>query len=311
MKTICPYCKQEFPDTPDEYLGVTLECPVCKKEFVCEKAKYCAECGAINPARAITCHQCGKSFPVVPQPPVTPPIQNSDSEDYTHHPSYSTVRISSADNLSFWDKAGINWCIICGFFISLFCLLPLFVGKIIWAVCLLPAGIICGHGAYLLYAVQNPNKKIYWTPYRKFVLTASCLIFILLGIGICVNAVISKELKELLITLPITLCGIFGSILGWRLFNTRAEEDIDYEESEEDIASERLNVFRSLANGFGLGALFPSFGIPFLVLSGIFIVLYKRKGGTDYWKAVILCVLSIVIQAVTFYSSRNFLLRIF
>lgn len=37
MKTICPHCKQEYPETPDEYLGMTLQCSVCKKEFVCEK----------------------------------------------------------------------------------------------------------------------------------------------------------------------------------------------------------------------------------------------------------------------------------
>ena len=37
MKTICPHCKQEYPETPDEYLGITLQCSVCKKEFVCEK----------------------------------------------------------------------------------------------------------------------------------------------------------------------------------------------------------------------------------------------------------------------------------
>jgi divalent metal cation (Fe/Co/Zn/Cd) transporter len=176
------------------------------------------------------------------------------------------------------------------------------VGKIVLAVCLLPAGIICCHGAVLLNAVKKPHKKIYWTPYRKFVLTASCLIFILLGIGICVNALISKELKELL-TLPLTLCGIFGSILGWRLFNTRAEEDIDYEETEEDISEERLNVFLSLANGCGLGTLLPFAGVLFLLLSGIFLAIYIRKGGTDYWKAVILNIVGIAVQAVTFYCT--------
>ena len=36
MKTICPHCKQEYPETPDEYLGMTLQCSVCKKEFECK-----------------------------------------------------------------------------------------------------------------------------------------------------------------------------------------------------------------------------------------------------------------------------------
>lgn len=301
MKTICPHCKQEYPETPDEYLGITFECPVCHKEFVCEKPKFCSECGACNPAKALKCVQCGKSFLVMPPRPVSPPVQNCRPESYAPRFPRTTVRISSAENLSFWDKAGINWCIIAGMIAPFLCLIPFFMGKIILAVCLLLPGIICCHGACLLYAVKNPNKKIYWTPYRKFVLTASCFCFVLLGAAFCVNAAISKEVKDLLVTLPLSLCGIFGSIFGWRLFNTRAKEDVDYEESEDDISNERLNLFLSLANGFGLGALLPFAGFAFLVLSGIFIVLYKIKGGTEYGKTVILCVLGIAVQAGTIY----------
>ena len=55
MKTICPYCRQQFPETPDEYLGMTLECPTCKKNFVCAKTKFCSACGAANPADAAKC----------------------------------------------------------------------------------------------------------------------------------------------------------------------------------------------------------------------------------------------------------------
>ena len=128
MKTICPHCLQEFPETPDDYLGQTLECTVCHEEFICEKPKFCSECGAMNTARAITCHQCGNSFPVMRQP-VSPPVQNYDTEDYTPHSSRKTVRISSAEYLSFWDKAGINWCIIAGMIIPFLCLIPLFKGN--------------------------------------------------------------------------------------------------------------------------------------------------------------------------------------
>ena len=39
MKTICPHCKQEYSETPDEYLGMTLQCSVCQKEFVCKYPK--------------------------------------------------------------------------------------------------------------------------------------------------------------------------------------------------------------------------------------------------------------------------------
>ena len=63
MKTICPHCKQEFPDTPDEYLETTVTCSVCHNDFVAKKAKYCAQCAAINPGQAVVCVRCGNKLP--------------------------------------------------------------------------------------------------------------------------------------------------------------------------------------------------------------------------------------------------------
>ncbi|MBO4490818.1 MAG: SEL1-like repeat protein [Lentisphaeria bacterium] len=68
MKTICPHCKQEFPEIPDEYLNMSLECTVCHKNFICRKPKFCAECGGSNLPDAIKCIRCGKLFPVIPTP---------------------------------------------------------------------------------------------------------------------------------------------------------------------------------------------------------------------------------------------------
>ena len=294
MKTICPHCKEEFPETPDEYLGMTLECPICQKQFVCEKPKYCSECGAVNPAKALTCAQCGHSFPINPpppvQPPVTSPVQNYNSKDYAPHSSRKTVRISSANNLSYWDKCSMTICEIEG----------------ISTIILPPLAIIGVHGAYLFSAAQNSHKKIYWTPYRKFVMPAFCWYCGLIGIALlCLNiaGLIKGNWQVLLFGLPMSYLHIKGAFAGWNLFSTRAEEDIDYEESEEEVSTERLNVFLSLANGCGLGALLPFGGILFLLLSGIFLAIYIRKGGTDYWKAVVLCVLGIAVQAVSFYCA--------
>ena len=289
MKTICPHCKQEFPETPDEYLGMTFECPVCQKEFVCEKPKFCSECGAINPAKALKCAQCGKFFPLMPPQPVSPPVQNYDSEDYAPHSSRKTVRISSAEYLSFWDKCSMTICEIEG------------ISTIVFP----PLAIIGVHGAYLFSTAQNPHKKIFWTPYRKFVMLAFCWYCGLIGIALlCLNiaGLIKGNWQVLLYGLPLSYLHVKGAIAGWNLFSTRAEEDIDYEESEEEVSTERLNVFLSLANGFGLGALLP-FCCLFLLLSGIFLAIYIRKGGTDYWKTVILCVLGIAVQAVSFYCA--------
>ena len=84
MKTICPHCKQEFPETPDEYLGMTLQCSVCQKEFVCEKPKFCSECGTSNPSKAIKCSQCGKFLLVTP--PQQQTIQNTGAGMHNHNP---------------------------------------------------------------------------------------------------------------------------------------------------------------------------------------------------------------------------------
>ena len=75
MKTICPYCGQEYPETPDEYLGGTCECQNCHQDFVVEKVQFCQECGTANAAKAAKCRQCGKSFisapPIINVPKIT------------------------------------------------------------------------------------------------------------------------------------------------------------------------------------------------------------------------------------------------
>ena len=99
MKTICPHCKQEFPETPDEYLGMTLQCSVCQKEFVCEKPKFCSECGTSNPSKAIKCSQCGKFLPVTP--PQQQTIQNTGTGMHNHNP------VSVEDDDCFFEE--VDW----------------------------------------------------------------------------------------------------------------------------------------------------------------------------------------------------------
>ena len=99
MKTICPHCKQEFPETPDEYLGMTLQCSVCQKEFVCEKPKFCSECGTSNPSKAIKCSQCGKFLPVTP--PQQQTIRNTGTGMHNHNP------VSVEDDDCFFEE--VDW----------------------------------------------------------------------------------------------------------------------------------------------------------------------------------------------------------
>ena len=91
MKTICPYCKQEFPDTPDEYLETTVTCSVCNKNFIAKKAKFCSECGAISPGQAIKCAQCGYVFPGNPDAPslvLVSPSKNRIPESVVNGSTY-------------------------------------------------------------------------------------------------------------------------------------------------------------------------------------------------------------------------------
>ena len=312
MRTICPYCKQEYSDTPDEYLETTVTCSVCNKNFVAKKAKFCSECGAISPGQAIVCAQCGKTFTKQNDRPI------AQAGDNTFADSKSSVRISSAENLCGWTKVGVNACAVGGVIASMMVFsLPLgilFVGPVrvfhffICVVCLLPLGIVFANGAYLFSMVKKSHRKIYWTPYRKFILTAFCvlcILFSILGCGATIIEIIIfgvniKTIKNLLLSLLFAISMPWGAIKGWQLFNVRAEEDIDYEESKGDISNERLNIFLSLANGFGFGALLPFLGILFLIISGIFLAIYKAKGGTDYCKTIVLYILGVIIQIVAF-----------
>jgi|GEM_PF-5490239 len=107
MKTICPHCKQEFPDTPDEYLGTAVECSACHRNFVAKKAKFCSECGAINPGQALTCAQCGKPFPAMQQlRPASAPVQNYEQEDIGEFSWYDDddCFVEEVDLLTPWRK---------------------------------------------------------------------------------------------------------------------------------------------------------------------------------------------------------------
>ena len=351
MKTICPHCNQEFPETPDEYLGMTLECPMCHQNFVCEKLKFCPECGAPNhadalqcsqcgtffekpkfcsecgtpnpanamkcsqcgtffekpkfcsecgtpnPANAIQCSQCGTAFPAsqqqgetVRQPGQNIPLfggaRSGQQGETVRQPGGENTRISSANNLSFLDKLSMNICELEG------------ISTIIFP----PLAIVGVYGAYLFSMAKNPHRKIYWTPYRKFVMPVFSGYCGLCGILLFCYNIMALQYGNwgvLLYGLPLSGLHIQGAITGWNLFNKRIAEDVDYEESEKDISRERLKVFLSLADGFGLGALVPFAGILFLLISGIFLTLYIRKGGTNYRKSLILCGLGIAIQVVT------------
>ena len=100
MKTVCPNCNQEY-DVEDNFLQQEVTCQVCNQDFIVHKAKFCADCGAVNPAQAFNCKQCGKDFPL----PKTIPTRTQESVSVPHRPKH---RVSSAESISRMTKWGFD-----------------------------------------------------------------------------------------------------------------------------------------------------------------------------------------------------------
>ena len=103
MKTICPYCKQEYPDTPDEYLETTVACSVCNKNFIAKKAKFCSECGAVSPGQAIKCADCGAFFPLISTKEAVP----SSVQDYTPEPEKQSAEYDDDGEDCIFEDSGL------------------------------------------------------------------------------------------------------------------------------------------------------------------------------------------------------------
>ncbi|MBQ4328229.1 MAG: hypothetical protein IJC27_00725 [Lentisphaeria bacterium] len=67
FNTNCPHCNGEL-EVQDEYIGMTLECPLCQREFVLQKKeavpteKTCPSCGNMINIQATRCKFCKKDI---------------------------------------------------------------------------------------------------------------------------------------------------------------------------------------------------------------------------------------------------------
>lgn len=67
FNTNCPHCNGEL-EVQDEYIGMTLECPLCQREFVLQKKeavpteKTCPLCGKMINIKATRCNFCKKDI---------------------------------------------------------------------------------------------------------------------------------------------------------------------------------------------------------------------------------------------------------
>jgi len=87
---------------PNEYLGASIECPVCHNEFVCEESKICAHCGAVSPVSALKCAQCG-SFFIRKNPSAKAPAVQVESAPGTVVSPRSVADTSSGEQSSFFS----------------------------------------------------------------------------------------------------------------------------------------------------------------------------------------------------------------
>lgn len=104
MKSICPHCKQEFFDIPETYLYQTLECPTCKKKFVCKKPKFCPDCGTVNSENALVCRQCGKQLALPMPDSVTSSPQYRSTSHYNE--SFYDCYVDDVGLFTAWKKIG-------------------------------------------------------------------------------------------------------------------------------------------------------------------------------------------------------------
>ena len=232
MKTVCPHCYQKY-NVEDNFLQQKVVCSVCKQNFTVEKAKFCADCGTINPMQYIKCRQCGKEFP--PQRTAPPPQRTFSTCQTTYQ-----TRVSSAETVSRITRWGFDIlalilaCPIIVFFWSLDesykSRTPAFWLIVAAAVIFYIA--VTWPAFSLVVQLANPNAKIVWSLYKKISMGIATMIWIGLTIFWIIDAIKSPSGLRIgpLIIYLLTLTTIPTA---WKLAIKRAQEDMGWEPDQE------------------------------------------------------------------------------
>lgn len=232
MKTICPHCYQKY-NVEDNFLQQKVICSICKQNFTVEKAKFCADCGTINPMQYIKCRQCGKEFP--PQRTAPPPQRTFSTCQTTYQ-----TRVSSAETVSRITKYGFN---------MLASVLAVPVFTFIWSLdesyksfppafwLIIAAAVIFYIAATwpafsLVVQLANPNAKIVWSLYKKISMGIATMTWIVVLIFWIIDTIKSPSGLYIgpLITYLLTLTTIPTA---WKLAIKRAQEDMGWEPDQE------------------------------------------------------------------------------
>lgn len=273
MKTICPYCYQDF-EVPDNYLNLLVTCSACQKNFTVQKGKFCSECGTINPAQASSCRQCQCEFPQNPSfagesAKENPPLASTSVPAKDDNREAENVKSeSSANNLGRGIKVAfgiyavtiILWIglkaqsIIC-YEINNFNYGPNIyqLPRVLADVILVFLGV---NVMSMTNAVTKPYRKIYWTPIRRLSLYGFNFLLILSTILYLVR---NWKINSTLIWFCFSFFIGFYVIIGIKLvklYNARSYEDVDFEEDHKYVQKQQLkSVIRGACILASLGIL--------------------------------------------------------
>jgi len=307
---MCPHCNQEY-NVEDNFLKLEVTCTVCNQNFTVNKAKFCADCGTVNPAQAFKCRQCATDFPL----PQTKTVIEA-SQNVAPVSQHEEQRVSSAELISPFEKFSIRAAFLiiamiffflptigCIYF-AIFFFSPMsseLPGKetIVFCVFSLVAWFLAFPAATLLYQVTNAEKKIYLTPYRKISLLVSLPIGGILSVGFLIQSM-GVWTGEGAVTIVLSLAAIYGTCVGWKWIKIRAEEDVDYEQRAEALRKERFVTMIRIADCFGLATFVPFLGLPFMIPAFAIALYVKLKGGKDYIKTMILVGIGVIINILVF-----------
>ena len=322
MKTVCPNCHQKY-DVPEEYLQQDVSCEKCQHDFTVTKAKFCLECGTANPAQQFECWKCNAKFELPPVKAVEAqlrlkPTPSLPPKSYPQAPSVIEERyerVSSVESLSRWERKFINlaWgfpvVIMALFWFYIFIALllkgdphrqlPSTNTLILLAVAGIPASVVLVTVAKAFIRLPNPNRKIYWTAFRKIcVWSYAACIFPLMLISMAVSIIQHNLNMGKVVGLFAVLAAIYSLIFAWKFFNVRAEEDADMDESDSVTESPPGPLLGRISGAVGtVSLILPPLGIVAIIL-GIIALCKKQKKG---WYGIILGCISTVGAPIIIY----------
>ena len=285
----CPNCNAALT-LEDEWKNLTVECPLCKKEFIVP------DCTAAEEV-----------------------VEEEKIERYSSAYDISGLTKKALDGFAIFGALGVLF-MVGSLLLSIVTTFSANKDGLygFWLAFLisLPFGILGIWGLKFTSNLKKPYKKITETSFTNTILiiygifnTVSC---IALTIS-CIFFAASGKMKapHLFIGIPFIAAGCIAIFPVRKFYKLRAKEDAAF--SIEEIAAEkesfeamnadghdeaRINMWRSLARIFAFMGFIPFFGLLMSLLSALFIWLAIKKGQAEMGKIIALAVFTFIIDII-------------